>query len=115
MPKIPGIHHQDWMSLGGRNGGLVTSSRIFGTDPTTGKGSPEADDRDSAQVVAIFRKAHREFGAKFTQAVQRDMNELRYDVHAVESGEPRRFAGSGEHRGAHRLAGAPCDLAGEPR
>jgi 2-iminobutanoate/2-iminopropanoate deaminase len=41
--EIPGIHHQDWMSLGGRNGGFVTSSRIFGTDPTTGKGSAEAE------------------------------------------------------------------------
>ena len=53
--EIPGIHHNDWMSLGGRNGALVTSSRIFGTDPTTGKGSPEAD----RHTAIIFENAER--------------------------------------------------------
>jgi 2-iminobutanoate/2-iminopropanoate deaminase len=53
--EIPGIHHQDWMSLGGRNGGLVTSSRIFGTDPTTGKGSAEAE----RHTAIIFENAER--------------------------------------------------------
>jgi hypothetical protein len=53
--EIPGIHHQDWMSLGGRNGGLVTSSRIFGTDPTTGKGSAEAE----RHTAIVFENAER--------------------------------------------------------
>ena len=53
--EIPGIHHNDWMSLGGRNGGFVTSSRIFGTDPTTGKGSPEAE----RHTAIIFENAER--------------------------------------------------------
>ncbi|MPZ48612.1 MAG: hypothetical protein GEU75_04740 [Dehalococcoidia bacterium] len=42
--EIPGIHHQDYMSLGGLCGNIVTSSRIFGTDPATGKGSQEPDE-----------------------------------------------------------------------
>jgi 2-iminobutanoate/2-iminopropanoate deaminase len=53
--EIPGIHHQDWMSLGGRNGSLLTSSRIFGTDPTTGKGSTEAE----RHTAIIFENAER--------------------------------------------------------
>jgi 2-iminobutanoate/2-iminopropanoate deaminase len=53
--EIPGIHHNDWMSLGGRNGALVTSSRIFGTDPTTGKGSAEAE----RHTAIIFENAER--------------------------------------------------------
>jgi 2-iminobutanoate/2-iminopropanoate deaminase len=53
--EIPGIHHNDWMSLGGRNGALVTSSRIFGTDPTTGKGSPDAD----RHTAILFENAER--------------------------------------------------------
>ena len=48
------------------------------------KGDPEADDRNSDQVVAIFRRATREFGPKFVQAVQRDMNELHYELQGVE-------------------------------
>ena len=53
--EIPGIHHNDWMSLGGRNGDVVPSSRIFGTDPTTGKGSPEAD----RHTAILFENAER--------------------------------------------------------
>jgi 2-iminobutanoate/2-iminopropanoate deaminase len=53
--EVPGIHHQDWMSLGGRNGDLVTSSRIFGTDPTTGKGSADADQH----TAIVFENAAR--------------------------------------------------------
>lgn len=53
--EIPGIHHNDWMSLGGRNGALVTSSRIFGTDPTTGTGSAEAE----RHTAIIFENAER--------------------------------------------------------
>jgi 2-iminobutanoate/2-iminopropanoate deaminase len=51
--EIPGIHHQDWMSLGGLTGNLVTSSRIFGTDPATGKGSQDADEH----TAIIFNNA----------------------------------------------------------
>ena len=53
--EIPGIHHNDWMSLGGLNGSVITSSRIFGTDPTTGKGSPDAD----GHTAIIFENADR--------------------------------------------------------
>lgn len=42
--EIPGIHHQDWMSLSGLQGNVVASSRVFGTDPATGKGSRDADE-----------------------------------------------------------------------
>jgi 2-iminobutanoate/2-iminopropanoate deaminase len=53
--EVDGIHHQDWMSLGGINGSLITSSRIFGTDPTTGKGSPDA----AGHTAIIFENADR--------------------------------------------------------
>jgi 2-iminobutanoate/2-iminopropanoate deaminase len=53
--EIPGIHHNDWMSLGGINGGLITSSRIFGTDPTTGKGDPDP----AGHTAIIFENADR--------------------------------------------------------
>jgi hypothetical protein len=53
--EIPGIHHNDWMSLGGRNGDFVASSRIFGMDPTTGKGSPEAE----RHTAILFENAER--------------------------------------------------------
>jgi enamine deaminase RidA (YjgF/YER057c/UK114 family) len=45
--EIEGIHHQDYMSLGGRCGNIVTSSRIFGTNPETGKGSQEPEEHTS--------------------------------------------------------------------
>ena len=51
--EIPGIHHQDYMSLGGLCGNLVTSSRIFGTDPATGKGSQDPDEH----TAIIFNNA----------------------------------------------------------
>ena len=49
------------------------------------KGAPDADDRDSAQVVGIFRKGLRDFGQRFVQAVQHDMIELHYDLQGVET------------------------------
>src|SRR4029077_12396564 len=52
------------------------------------KGAPDADDRDSAQVVGIFRKGLRDFGPHFVQAVQRDMIELHYDLQGVETLAP---------------------------
>lgn len=51
--EIPGIHHNDWMSLGGLCGNILTSSRIFGTDPATGKGSQDPDEH----TAIIFRNA----------------------------------------------------------
>jgi enamine deaminase RidA (YjgF/YER057c/UK114 family) len=53
--EIPGIHHNDWMSLGGISGNLLTSSRIFGTDPTTGKGNPDP----AGHTAIIFENADR--------------------------------------------------------
>lgn len=53
--EIPGIHHQDWMSLGGLCGNLLTSSRIFGTDPETGKGSQDAEEH----TAIVFGNADR--------------------------------------------------------
>ncbi len=53
--EIPGMHHHDWMSLGGRNGSFVASSRIFGTDPTTGTGSAEAE----RHTAIVFENADR--------------------------------------------------------
>jgi predicted ATPase len=52
------------------------------------KGAPEADDRDPAQVVGIFRKGLRDFGPKFVQAVERDMIELHYELQGVETLAP---------------------------
>jgi hypothetical protein len=49
------------------------------------KGAPEADERDAAQVVGIFRKGLRDFGQRFVDAVRRDMMELRYDLQGVET------------------------------
>ncbi len=48
------------------------------------KGVPDADDRNSDQVVGIFRRGVREFGPAFAQAVQQDMIELHYGLLGVE-------------------------------
>ena len=53
--EIPGIHHGDWMSMGGLTGRLVTSSRIVGSDPETGAGSREP----AAHTANVFRNAER--------------------------------------------------------
>ena len=45
--EVSGIHHQDYMSLGGLCGNLVTTSRIFGTDPATGQSSQDPDEHTS--------------------------------------------------------------------
>ena len=48
------------------------------------KGAPEADDKDSNQVVGIFRKAEREFKNDFIEAVKRDMTKMRYEIDSLE-------------------------------
>lgn len=51
--EVPGIGHQDWMSMSSLQGNLVSSSRIFGTDPATGKGSPDPEEH----TAIVFRNA----------------------------------------------------------
>lgn len=48
------------------------------------KDGPEADDRDFNQVVGIFRKAQRQFGDAFPEAVKRDMTRMGYDINKIE-------------------------------
>lgn len=48
------------------------------------KGGPEADDRDTNQAVGIFRKAQREFGAAFVDAVKKDMAQIGYTIDGLE-------------------------------
>ena len=80
-PFLEPLH--EW-ALGVR---LYTFGTQLGKDHValSAKGAPEADDRDAAQVVAIFRKGLRDFGQRFTEAVRRDMAELRYDLSSVET------------------------------
>lgn len=52
------------------------------------KGSPDADDKDSNQVIGIFRKAHREFGNEFIEAVKQDMAKLSYAIDSIEVVSP---------------------------
>ena len=42
------------------------------------RGTPEADDRNPEQVVAIFRKGQREIGPRFIDAILHDMAAMRY-------------------------------------
>lgn len=58
--EIPGLHHQDWMSLAGRQGNLVVSSRIVGSDPSTGRGSQDPVEHTAlafANAEAILERA----------------------------------------------------------
>lgn len=48
------------------------------------KDGPDADDRDSNQVVGIFRKAQREFKDDFIEAVKQDMAKMRYEIDSLE-------------------------------
>jgi energy-coupling factor transporter ATP-binding protein EcfA2 len=48
------------------------------------KGGPEADDRDTNQAVGIFRKAYRELGAPFIDAVKMDMARIGYEIDGIE-------------------------------
>lgn len=47
------------------------------------KGGPETDDRDSNQVVGIFRKAVQKFGQAFKDAVIADMAEMGYEIEEI--------------------------------
>lgn len=68
------------------------STRHYSFSSTLGKNSlalivkdgPEADDRDSNQVVGIFRKAQREFGGAFVDSVIQDMSRMRYEIDSLE-------------------------------
>lgn len=48
------------------------------------KDAPEVDDRDFNQVVGIFRKAERQFGPDFTDAVKLDMTRMGYKIDSIE-------------------------------
>lgn len=68
--------------------------------------SPQAvvtvDERDGNAVVALFRKAEKDFGRKFTDALIKDLAELDYHVNEVGTGIPISF----------RLSGMPGEVVG---
>lgn len=47
------------------------------------KDGPPPDPRDTNAVIALFRKAEKDFPEKFTAAVLNDMNEIGYDVEEI--------------------------------
>jgi hypothetical protein len=47
------------------------------------KGGPDPDDRDSNQVIGIYRKAEKEFNSLFKEAVISDMAELHYNIEEI--------------------------------
>lgn len=49
---------------------------------------PPIDERDSNQVVALFRNAVRDFGDPFLNSVLEDMRQLGYNLHSIELGFP---------------------------
>lgn len=53
------------------------------------KGGPEPDDRDANQVVGIFRKAYKEFGDNFVEAVKMDMAEMQYQIDDIKAVSPQ--------------------------
>jgi len=53
------------------------------------KGAPEADDRDSNQVVGIFLKAQRECGDRFIASIKKDMAEMRYEIDDIKITAPK--------------------------
>ncbi|MGA2498943.1 MAG: ATP-binding protein [Tepidisphaeraceae bacterium] len=61
------------------------------------KEGPEANDRDENQVVGIFRRASKEFGAEYVDVLIRDMAELNYRIEHVEVATPEniKFIGPG--------------------
>lgn len=48
------------------------------------KDGPEPDDRDFNQVIGIFRKAQKEFGDAFADAVRLDMDSMGYSIDSIE-------------------------------
>ncbi|WLG48621.1 AAA family ATPase [Pseudomonas sp. FP1742] len=49
---------------------------------------PPVDERDSNQVVGLFRNAVRDFGDEFLNSILQDMQHLGYDLQSVELGFP---------------------------
>ncbi len=47
------------------------------------KDAPDADERDANQVIGIFRKAERDFGPIFIDAVKQDMTKMGYNIEEV--------------------------------
>ena len=47
------------------------------------KDAPDADERDANQVIGIFRKAERDYGTTFTDAVKQDMTRMGYNIEQV--------------------------------
>jgi hypothetical protein len=81
-----------------------TFGRGMGRDVVVlaGKAEPGANERDQNQVVALFRRAEKELGPAFTDAVLGDMARLHYHVEAVEA------HASGEIKVLHD--GVPSDV-----
>lgn len=50
--------------------------------------APSVDERDQNAVVGIFRKAVKEFGEPFKEAVKKDLHAVGYDVTEVDVGTP---------------------------
>jgi AAA15 family ATPase/GTPase len=55
------------------------------------KDAPDVDDRDTNQVVGIFRKAQREYGDKFIESIKQDMTKMRYEINSVEITAPKNY------------------------
>src|SRR4051812_26472047 len=110
--EIPGIHHNDWMSLGGLNGSLISSSRIFGTDPTTGKGSPDA----GGHTAIIFENADRLLALAGGSWANMSQATVFYQGEHLREGIMREWGKrSGEHADGPRLNLVETDLGGQAR
>ncbi len=53
------------------------------------KDAPDVDDRDTNQVVGIFRKAQREYPDSFIESIKQDMAKMRYEINDVEITVPK--------------------------
>jgi len=110
--EIPGIHHNDWMSLGGINGPLITSSRIFGTDPTTGKGNPNAD----GHTAIIFENADRLLALAGGTWANMSQATVFYQGEHLKDGIMREWRKRGsEHADGPRLNLVETNLGGQAR
>lgn len=58
------------------------------------KDAPEVDVKDFNQVVGIFRKAQREFGDNFTNAVMQDMRKMQYQIDSIKVVSPANIKAS---------------------
>jgi 2-iminobutanoate/2-iminopropanoate deaminase len=110
--EVPGMHHNDWMSLGGINGPLITSSRIFGTDPTTGKGSPEPD----SHTAIIFENADRLLALAGGSWTNMSQATVFYQGEHLKDGIMREWRKRGSEReNGPRLNLVETDLGGQAR